>query len=220
MVSIEQNKPLLRRPIRPILLSLAVALIFELGSVNLVLADVNDSTALDVSTPPNLGSIGEYARDTGAPRSAIASYFPLLGISVFSGNGRLGSGQVLSGLVVTSVDQWGIGYTGGIRGPHIQISRASAQLGVIVFVVGAAAIFPPAMLGIPLLAKMPSPKISDVIVAVDAERIRDVSELGDYLRNSKAGETLYLTIIRDGRRVQLGVPIPAVASSHPPALPK
>jgi hypothetical protein len=220
MLSIEQNKPPLHRPIRQILLSLAVVLIFEVASTSLVLADVTDSTALDASTPSNLGSIGEYARDTGAPQSAIAAYVPLLGISVFNGSGKLVSGQVLSGLVVTTVDQWGVGYAGGIRGQHLQISRASAQLGVIVFVVGAAAIFPPAMLGIPLLAKMPSPKISDVIVAVDAERIRDVSELGDYLRNTKAGETLYLTIIRDGRRVQLGVPIPAVASSHAPALPK
>jgi S1-C subfamily serine protease len=73
-------------------------------------------------------------------------------------------------------------------------------------------------LGVPLLVKMPSPRISDVIVAVDAERIRDISELGDYLRNAKAGETLYLTIIRDGRRVQLGIPIPTVASTHAPVL--
>jgi S1-C subfamily serine protease len=218
LIDLEKAKP--HRLIRQLALSLAVALLFELGGVSFGLADVTNSAALDSSTPPNLGSIGEYARETGAPQSAIASYVPLLGISVFSGNGRLATGQELGGLIVTSVDQSGVGYAGGIRGEHLQMGRASAQLGMIVVVVGAAAIFPPAMLGIPLLAKMPSPKISDVIVAIDAERIRDVSELGEYLHNAKAGETLYLTVIRDGRRVQLGVPIPTAASPHAPVLPK
>src|SRR5271166_5915656 len=151
MLAIDHDKTKPRRLIRKFALSLAVAFIFELGSVTLGLADVTNATALDSSTPPNLGSIGEYARETGSPQSAIASYVPLLGISVFSGSGRLASGQELSGLVVTSVDQWGLGYAGGIRGQRIQMSRASAQLGIIVFVVGAAAVFPPAMLGIPLL---------------------------------------------------------------------
>ena len=220
MLPIDKDKPQPHRPIRKILLSLAVALIFELASLNLVLADVTDSTALDASMPPNLGSIGEYAQDTGSPESEIASYFPLVGICVFSGIGKLASGQVLSGLVVTSVDKWGIGYAGGIRGEHLQMARASAQLGMIVLVVGATAVFPPAMLGLPLLAKLPSPKSSDVIVAVDAERIRDVSEFANYLRHTKAGEILYLTIIRDGRRVQLRVPIAEVESSRAPVLPK
>jgi hypothetical protein len=218
MFAIDRERPQLRRPIRKIVLTLAVALLLAAGTVNLVRADVTDSTTLDSTTPPNLGSVGEYARETGMPQSRIASYVPLLGISVFNGRARLASGQELSGLVVTSVDRLGLGHAGGIQGDHIQMARASAQVGVIVVLVGAAAFFPPAILGVPLLVKMPSPRISDVIVAVDAERIRDISELGDYLRNAKAGETLYLTIIRDGRRVQLGIPIPTVASTHAPVL--
>jgi len=139
---------------------------------------------------------------------------------VFRAATRLVSGQQLSGLAVSSVDQEGPGYDAGIRAEHIRAARAAVQVGATVLVIGAAAFFPPAIFGVPLLAQMQTPRAYDVIVAVDAERIQDVSELEYSLRKAMAGETIYLTIIRNGRRMQLQLPMPGIISTSAPTLPK
>jgi len=93
------------------------------------------------------------------------------------------------------------------------VTKAAAEVGATVLVVGAAAFFPPAIFGVPFLMQMQSPRSYDVLVAVDGERVQDVDELENSLREAKAGETIYLTIIRSGRRVQLRVPMPGVMSA-------
>ena len=54
-----------------------------------------------------------------------------------------------------------------------------------------------------MIPDMGSAKAYDVIVAVDAKRTRNINELEDSLRYVQAGEVIYLTIIRDGRRDSL-----------------
>lgn len=205
------------------LISLAVALALVCGSVGIGLADATNSTASDssISMPSNLGSVDDYVKNRDYPYlgSAPPSYVPRLGISVFQNEAKLASGQKLSGLAVNSVDQAGPGHDAGIKEGRLQMTKAAGQVGAVALVVGAAAFFPPVLLGIPMLTnKMGSPRAYDVIVAIDAERIRDVSELENSLRKATAGETIYMTIIREGQRVQLRVPIRALASAPPPLL--
>jgi hypothetical protein len=175
-----------------------------------------NTSALDRSegTPPNVGSINEYMDNSG--NLVLASYLPLIGIHVFEGCGKLASGQQFSGLSVTSVDRPGPGDDAGIRAAHVRVLRVATEMGLGVMVVGATLFFPPAILGIPLIQKMDSPKAYDVIVAVDAARTRSISELENSLRNVKAGETIYLTIIRDGRREQLRVLARPIFDPHAP----
>ncbi len=210
------------------LISLSIALALVCSSVSIGLADATNSASSNssISTPPNLGSVDDYTKNReypyyASPPSPSPSYVPMLGIRVFQNEGKLASGQILSGLAVTSVDQSGPAYDAGIRAQHLQMKKAAAQIGAAALCVGAAAFFPPALIGIPLVTRtMGSPRAYDVIVAIDAERIRDVSELENSLRYVKAGETIYVTIIRDGQRVQLRVPMPAVASAPTPLLPQ
>ena len=207
------------------LISLAIALALVSSTVSIGLADAtNSSSDSSISMPPNLGSVDDYSKNReypyyASPPSASPSYVPMLGIHVFQNEGKLASGQSLSGLAVTSVDQSGPAYDAGIRAQHLQMKKTAAEIGAATLVLGAAAFFPPVLVGIPLLARrMGSPKGYDVIVAIDAERIRDVNELENSLRYVKAGETIYVTIIREGQRVQLLVPMPAVISSPTPLL--
>jgi S1-C subfamily serine protease len=207
------------------LISLSIALALVCGSVSIGLADATNSGATDssISVPPNLGSVDDYVknREYPYPGSALPSYVPLLGISVFRNEGKLASGQRLSGLAVTSVDKSSPAYDAGIRAQRLKKTKVAAQIGAAALCVGASVFFPPAVIGIPLLARnMGSPRAYDVIVAIDAERIRDVNELENSLRYVKAGETIYVTIIREGQRVQLRVPMPAVVSAPTPLLPQ
>jgi len=175
---------------------------------------VNSSFNGSEGVPPNVGSIPEYMHNGGNP--AQSSYLPLIGIHVFEGPGKLASGQPLSGISVISVDRPGPGDNAGLRAQHVRVLRAATEVGLGVVCVGATLIFPPAILGVPLIQQMDSATAYDVIVAVDAERTRNIIELEDSLRKVKAGETIYVTIIRDGQREQLRVVAPAIFDSHAP----
>ena len=197
-----------------VLLAASIALVF--GGARPTNADEVESSALNRSEglPPNVGSVTEYIENGSNP--ARSSYLPLIGIHVFEGPGKLASGQQLSGISVISVDRPGPGDEAGLRAQHVRVLRAATEVGLGVAIVGAALLFPPAMLGVPLIQHMDSATAYDVIVAVDADRTRNISELEDCLRNVKASETIYVTVIREGRREQLRVLAPASFDPHSP----
>ncbi|HVN27802.1 MAG TPA: PDZ domain-containing protein [Candidatus Binataceae bacterium] len=198
----------------PIPILFALIPFFLSGSVAVALAQSQASPAPDasVSTPPGVGSIDDYVGDNGSVGLAgpLASYVPMLGIAVFRGGGKLADGRQMNGLAVSVVDHQGPAYDAGVRAAHVRMGTTAAKIGATVLIFGAGAVFPPALLGLPLVSQINNTKAFDVIVAVDAERIRDVNELENSLRRAKAGETVYLTVIRDGRRVQLHMAMPAV----------
>jgi hypothetical protein len=184
----------------------------------------SDAAAMDPSAPdcsrnitPNVGSLNEYVDNKSALRSS--SYLPLIGIDVVESRGNLGTGQQLRGLSVTSVDRSGPSDNAGIRAERVRPLRAATEVGMAILLVGATLAFPPAILGAPLVPAMESAKESDVIIAVDAVRTRNVGELQNSLREVTAGETIYLTIIRGGKREQLRVFAPAILDHHLPAPP-
>jgi S1-C subfamily serine protease len=76
-------------------------------------------------------------------------------------------------------------------------------LGLGVVVIGTLLVFPPALFGVGLVPKLHWKTAHDVIVAVDAERTRNICDLEALLRKAKAGEIIYLTVVRDGRREQI-----------------
>ena len=117
---------------------------------------------------------------------------------------------------MTSVDRPGPGDDAGIRAEHIRVLRATAEVGLGALFVGAILFFPPAILAVPLIEPMDGTKAYDVIVAVDAERTRNIGELENSLRNVKSGETIYLTIVRDGQRKELRALAPAIFDPHSP----
>jgi len=193
-----------------------VSIVLVFGGARPTNADALNSSALNRSegAPPNVGSIAEYMDKGGNP--SLASYLPLFRIHVFEGRGELASGQQLSGLSVTSVERPGPGEEAGLRAEHVRRLRAATEVGAGVLLVGAILLFPPGVLGVALIPEMGSSKAYDVIVAVDAERTRNINELENSLRKVKAGEIIYVTIIRDGRREQLRVLAPAIPAPHSP----
>lgn len=159
-----------------------------------------------VIPPPNVGSIAEYIdKNHIEPPPSCAS---LVGINVFEGQGTLASGQKLSGVGVISVDRPSAADEAGIRAERLPPMAAAAELGVGVLVIGALLAFPPAFFAVGLVPKTPDHKAYDVIIAVDADRTRNLGDLETSLRKAVAGETIYLTVIRDGQRKQLQVIAP------------
>ena len=219
MLPIHTRKPNWRQPIGRGLFVLATSIVLMVGGVWPGKAQGVNSSPINRSeeAPPNVGSIAEYMEKGGNP--AFASYLPLFGIHVFEGRGELASGQSFSGLCVTAVDRPGPADDVGIRAEHIRVLRTATEVGASALLAGAILVFPPAIVGVAMIPDMGSTKAYDVIVAVDGERTRNTNELENSLRCVKAGEVIYLTIIRDGRRAQLRLLAPATLDPHSPRSP-
>lgn len=48
----------------------------------------------------------------------------------------------------------------------------------------------------------------ELIIAVDGQRTRDVTDFGEAIEKAEAGEVVYLTVLSHGQREQLRVELP------------
>ncbi|HVN28384.1 MAG TPA: PDZ domain-containing protein [Candidatus Binataceae bacterium] len=157
--------------------------------------------------PPEVGSIEDYVGK--APGIAEASLVSRVGLVIIEGEARLASGQKLAGLQVIAVEQPSAADDAGIKSEGVSALTAAEQLGVGIAVIGAMLAFPPALFGAAMVPRLNWKKSHDVIVAVDSERTRNICELEASLRKARAGDPIYLTLIREGRRKQVRVAAPS-----------
>jgi S1-C subfamily serine protease len=172
------------------------------GTVLIVGATI---TAVEMSASyaesQELGSVDDYLQDN--PDFADTHKVPLIGIEVSNGRGELKSGVRPAGIEIHKVLPDGPGATAGLQG-----RRAAAQVALVALTVGGL-FFPPAgMLGAIVMQNSGIGQSHDLIIAVDAQRTRNVGELENALSQAEPGETVYLTIVTVGRRDQVRVNLP------------
>jgi S1-C subfamily serine protease len=113
------------------------------------------------------------------------------------------NGHPVSGVEVISATPNGAAAAAGLRGRH-NGTQAVLTIGLL----AGAVFFPPAMLGMMALQQSGFGSSHELIIAVDGQRTRDVTDFGDALANAQAGEIIYLTVVSDGRREQIPVELP------------
>ena len=64
------------------------------------------------------------------------------------------------------------------------------------------------MLGVMALEQSGIGQSHELIIAVDGQRTRDVTDFGEAIEKAEAGEFVYLTILSQGQREQLRVELP------------
>ena len=70
------------------------------------------------------------------------------------------------------------------------------------------------MVVIPALDYMQVGESYDMIIGVDGSRVTNFLDFQDRMRDLQPGEIVYLSVLRDGKRVQVTMPVPADIAAH------
>jgi hypothetical protein len=157
---------------------------------------VNYEKAQGAYPSPGLGSVDDFLLEGEGNVSP-------LGISLRADRRRLKSGQLESGLLVLTVTTGGPADKAGLK-PYRHAARSTLE---VVSVAGAF-FFPPAMLLVPVLESTQIGDSYDLIVGVDGFRVTSALDFEDCMRDLQPGEVVYLSVVRNGDRLQLPVTIP------------
>lgn len=126
-----------------------------------------------------------------------------LGIRLRPDRRRLKSGETAAGLLVLAVTSGGPADKAGVK-PYRHTARSTLEA---VSVAGAF-FFPPAMLLVPVLESTQVGDSYDMIIGVDGFRVTTALDFEDCMRDVQPGEIVYLSVVRDGRRLQVPVTVP------------
>lgn len=144
---------------------------------------------------PQLHSLQEFMNE-GANTSP-------LGVELQEGARQTKNGREIDGLLVVSMQPGSpadrAGVQAGHRAAHDVIEGAA---------VAASLVFPPAVLAVPVIETIQLGENYDLIIGVDGNRVTNFMDFQDQLRDARPGETVYLNILRGGRRLQLPVEMP------------
>lgn len=126
-----------------------------------------------------------------------------IGLELREARRTLKSGEEADGLLITEVTKGSPAAIAGLhaysRGIHNALTGA---------MIAAALVFPPAIIGVPLLDYTEVGESYDLIIGVDGVRVTDFLDFQDRMRDLKPGEIVYLSVVRDGRRHQFRVDVP------------
>lgn len=125
---------------------------------------------------------------------------PEWGIEIVNGTGRLETGATLRGVRVIRVLPKLPAAPAGLRD---QRNRGRAIL--LGALVAGGLIFPPILLAAFAVGQGDLGDSHDTIIAVDAERTRDVIELENAIRKGRGAPIEYLSVVRDSKRNQIQV---------------
>ncbi len=147
----------------------------------------------------NLQGLNDYLDNNGEPVE-IAQ----LGIRARNGSATLDDGEKISGVAVVEVLRKGAAANAlaSHEASHMLIRGALLGAGV-----ASAVLFPPALIGVAMLANSHMGMSYDLVVGVDGSRVRNTMDFMQCMSEIQAGDTVYLEVIRGGRRLQVPVHI-------------
>ena len=134
-----------------------------------------------------------------------------LGMEMREGRRRLKTGETAGGLIILRVEKNSAAERAGLR-PYKRAGHTVLE-GIAI---GAAMIFPPAILAVPVIDYTQVGESYDMIIGVDGARVSNVLDFEDHVRNIQPGETVYFSVARNGRRIQIPVQVPEFSTAASP----
>jgi S1-C subfamily serine protease len=157
------------------------------------------SAASDVAET-HLPGVKDYL-DTSAEPIEI----PSLGIMARDGRAKLDDGDTIAGAEVVEISRKSPAAQSlsTHEASHVLVDGALLGAGV-----ASAVLFPPALVAVAMVANSHIGMSYDLVVGVDGQRVRNTMDLMQSIGQARPGDTLYLVVVRSGRRVQVPVHLP------------
>ena len=126
-----------------------------------------------------------------------------LGVELQEGARRGKNGREVDGLLVVALQPGSPAERAGVMAGHRQAHDVIEGAAV-----AASLVFPPAVLVVPVIETIQLGENYDLIIGVDGNRVTNFMDFQDQLRDAQPGETVYLNILRSGKRLQVPVEMP------------
>jgi hypothetical protein len=166
--------------------------------------DINNYMREDPDLGPGIGTARDFVAE-GEETSPI-------GFEVRESRCRLKTGEHADGLLILRVFKGSPAAKAGL-----QSYNGGKQHALQALAIGAGIAFPPAMLltmvALPMIEYTEIGKSYDLIIGVDGVRVTNFLDFEDRMRNVLPGEVVYLNLVRNGKRLQVAVPVPELATS-------
>ena len=131
-----------------------------------------------------------------------------LGVELREDQRKLNSGEIANGLTIVGVRNGSAAAKGGLRA-----AQHTARTVVTAVAVAASLFFPPAVLAVPILDQVNLGDSYDMIIGVDGARVVNYLDFEDRMRDVQPGEVVYLSIVRNGDRVQVPVQVQSLSTA-------
>jgi len=125
-----------------------------------------------------------------------------IGMELREARRSLNSGEEADGLLIVEVTKGSPAESAGLQGYHHAFHDVMAGVAI-----AGALFFPPAAILIPAIDMAKVGESYDMIIGVDGARVSNFLDFQDRLQNLQPGELLYLSVVRDGKRMQFRVPV-------------
>jgi len=130
-----------------------------------------------------------------------------IGLELREARRKLDSGEEADGLLVVDVQTGSPASSAGLQGYHRTVHNVLTGIAI-----AAAMAFPPAIVALPALDYSQIGEHYDMIIGVDGVRVTNFLDFEDRMRDVRPGELIYLSVVRDGQRLQLRIPVPGNAT--------
>jgi PDZ domain len=127
-----------------------------------------------------------------------------LGVELQEGARRAKNGREVDGLLVVALQPGSPAERAGVQAGHREAHDVLEGAAV-----AASLVFPPAVLAVPVIETMQFGENYDLIIGIDGNRVTNFMDFQDQLRDALPGETVYLNILRAGKRLQVPVEMPS-----------
>lgn len=162
--------------------------------------DVSSYVSEDPDLASGVGSVHDFVAE-GEETSPI-------GFAVRETRRKLKTGEEAVGLLILKVEKGSAAAKAGLL-PFKRVGHNVLEAVAI----GAAMVFPPAILAVPVIDYTEVGESYDMIIGVDGSRVTNFVDFEDRMRNVQPGELVYFSVVRNGKRIQIPVPIPGLSTS-------
>ncbi len=170
------------------------------------------SPALESQPSDESNDVVRYREDESEELKSEGELWTPFGMQSREARRTLKSGEEADGLLITAVEKDSLAAAVGLHaynhGLHDALTGVAIAGALVLWMVPGGQF---AILLVPVLNSMQVGESYDMIIGVDGTRVMNFLDFQDQMRDLQPGEVIYLSIVRNGKRVQVTMPVPATA---------